>query len=100
MCCVRPRAALCCQTGRFVEHDHLLILIEDEIDQHASVLRFLRARLWLVLLARILQLWWQAQYLAAFEAFACFGAFAIDTDLAGAQQLFEMAVRQRRVIAV
>ncbi len=92
-------AALRCEAGRFVEHDHLLILIEDEIDQHASVLRFFRARLRLVLLACVLQLRRQAQYLAAFETLVGFRAFAVDADLAGAQQFFQMAVRQCRVIA-
>jgi hypothetical protein len=50
------------------------------------------------LILLILQLRWNADGLAGFEAVTSTGALAVDADLAGPQQLFQRPVSERRVM--
>ena len=88
-------AALHCKAGRLVEHDRRGVAIEHEMAQQPLILRADTARRWR---RRRLGQRRHPDRLAGADRVTGPGAFAVDPDLAGAQQLFQPAVAQAGIV--
>src|SRR5229473_1196428 len=94
-----PAAALDGETGRLVQHDHRIVAVQHRIPQHGFVAwralsRHLRRRCGHLFQSS------NTNSLTRLYTVTGAGALAVDPDIPGAQQLFETAMAECRIVTL